>query len=112
MEVPTAASSVPGRTQYEDFARHVFTAGVPKHDRTGTGTVSVFGYQMRFDLSAGFLVAISLTGLVLQLVLKKRRNAALASAARPAFQSTNRGTPGFGMLPATAATLTSADGNC
>jgi thymidylate synthase len=42
------------QTQYEDFARHVFTAGVPKEDRTGTGTVSVFGYQMRFDLSAGF----------------------------------------------------------
>ncbi len=42
------------RSQYEDFMRHVFTAGVPKHDRTGTGTVSVFGYQMRFDLGGGF----------------------------------------------------------
>ena len=42
------------RSQYEDFMRHVFTTGVPKNDRTGTGTVSVFGHQMRFDLSAGF----------------------------------------------------------
>ena len=42
------------RTQYEDFARHVVTAGAPKDDRTGTGTVSVFGYQMRFDLADGF----------------------------------------------------------
>ena len=42
------------QTQYEDFARHVFTKGVPKQDRTGTGTVSVFGYQMRFGLSEGF----------------------------------------------------------
>ena len=42
------------RTQYEDFARHVFTSGAPRSDRTGTGTVSVFGYQMRFDLAEGF----------------------------------------------------------
>ena len=44
----------PIRTQYEDFMRHVFTNGAPKSDRTGTGTVSVFGYQMRFDLAEGF----------------------------------------------------------
>ena len=52
LDEPAAAHPV--RSQYEDFARHVFTTGVPKHDRTGTGTVSVFGYQMRFDLSEGF----------------------------------------------------------
>jgi len=44
----------PIRSQYEDFVRHVYTTGVRKSDRTGTGTVSVFGYQMRFDLSEGF----------------------------------------------------------
>ena len=41
-------------SQYEDFMRHVHTTGVHKADRTGTGTTSVFGYQMRFDLNAGF----------------------------------------------------------
>ena len=40
--------------QYLDFMRHVRDNGVRKDDRTGTGTVSVFGYQMRFDLSQGF----------------------------------------------------------
>ncbi|OUM00058.1 thymidylate synthase [Variovorax sp. JS1663] len=42
------------RTQYEDYLRHVNTHGVQKSDRTGTGTRSVFAYQMRFDLTKGF----------------------------------------------------------
>ena len=46
--------SRPIRSQYEDFMRHVYTTGVLKTDRTGTGTRSVFGHQMRFDLSEGF----------------------------------------------------------
>ena len=40
--------------QYLDFMRHVRDHGHRKADRTGTGTLSVFGYQMRFDLAAGF----------------------------------------------------------
>jgi thymidylate synthase len=40
--------------QYHDLMRHVRDNGTRKTDRTGTGTLSVFGYQMRFDLSEGF----------------------------------------------------------
>ena len=49
-----ASDFSPTMRQYLDFMRHVFEHGTEKTDRTGTGTRSVFGYQMRFDLQEGF----------------------------------------------------------
>ena len=54
MSTPGSSAIVGAMSQYEDFVRYVLATGTQKSDRTGTGTVSTFGYQMRFDLADGF----------------------------------------------------------
>jgi len=53
---PEPSTKLNKMKQYHDLLRHVMENGTVKSDRTGTGTKSVFGYQMRFDLSEGFPV--------------------------------------------------------
>ncbi|QDB78662.1 thymidylate synthase [Georgenia wutianyii] len=74
-------TTAPVATPYEDLLRHVLEHGTPKADRTGTGTRSVFGHQMRFDLTAGFPLVttkrVFLRGVVEELLwfLRGERNA-------------------------------------
>ena len=53
-EIPTTHTLRKHMKAYHDLMRHVLDNGIDKSDRTGTGTRSVFGYQMRFDLNEAF----------------------------------------------------------
>ena len=73
---------------YEDLVRRILTEGTLKSDRTGTGTISLFGQQMRFDLSESFPLLttkrVFFKGLAYELLWRRERPAALRGGGRGA----------------------------